>query len=257
MSRRLIYPPYTPPSGGGGSYPNKPGGFTNTREIDFSEAVPSGIGSDRAIAGGPWAMIYDVDTGGGQSSAQKVSEGGAPMSPSDVWRMHFQPGTFGASHGVGNIYTNLVSESVTALYTSLHFKFSASYPWHPVSNKWLWWTPGQFLLQSKEGGWWTHHGNLGGGEWLDPDNIGSASLDTYNPVEITSGEYHQIETIIDRVGATWSTWLDDTLVIAASSLTIDGGSTFEEFILEAYRGGGGETLGVDCYNYWDHLHLAW
>jgi len=239
-------------------YPNKPPSFGTTREINFSQAVPGGIGGGRAIAGGPWSITYDANYGGSSSAEPTSGESGAPGSPPTAWRMHWVPGTFSESHGIGIIYTNVASLGITSLYCSLHFKFSAGYPWHPISNKFLWWEPGNFLLQSK-GGPWLHHQNGPGGQWLDPGDgpLNGATLHTYNVGPITDGVYHQIESILDRSAGTWKTWLDGVLVLHASGLNVTGGSTFQEFLLEAYRGGGGETLSEHCYNYWDHLHLAW
>lgn len=254
-------------SGGGGigsgSFPNKPVNFTNTREINFSQAVPGGtIGSDRAIAGSDnWAMIYDANYSG-SSSATKITDVTAPMS-SDVWRMQWKAGDFwpqpDGGHGIGNIYTNIGSLNISHLYTSVHFKFSANYPWHNISNKWLWWTPDQLLLQSNEGGAWMRGAmldNPGGGQWLSPGIENGATLHTYSNTAITDGVWHQIECLINRTTGTWRTWYDGTMILDASGVMF-ANSTFSEFLLEAFRGGGGETLPSDCENYWDHVHLAW
>lgn len=248
--------------GGSGTFPNKPIGFTKSREIDFSAGVPSGtIGSDRNISGS-WYMIYDANYSG-SSSATKVTDATANGSPSDVWKMQWVAGDFwpipDGGHGIGNIYTNIGSENISHLYTSVHFKFSAGYPWHAISNKWLWWTPGQLLQQSNEGGRWMRGAvldNAVGGQWLSPGLENGATLNTYSNTPITDGVWHQIESLIDRSAGTWKTWYDGTLILDASGVVFDT-LYFSEFLLEAFRGGGGETLPSDCENYWDHVHLAW
>lgn len=234
-----------------GDYPNKPANFTNTREIDFSQTPPT-TEADQPIAGSGspgWSMIYSDGT-------LKQSDPTAPMSPNDVWRMHFQAGTYAESWGSGNVYTNLTGLNIAELYTSVHFQFSANYPWHNISNKFLWWTPSQLLCQSNEGGRWLHATSQAASQWLSPGLENGAVLNTYKNDEITSGVWHQVECVISRSAKTWKIWLDNDLKIDGSNLTI-ADPYFEEFLLEAYRGGGGETLAVDCYNYWDHIHLAW
>jgi hypothetical protein len=263
-STRIGSRPVSAAAGGSGSFPNKPANFVNTREINFSQGVPSGtIGSQRSIVGSDqWYMIYDADYSG-SSSATKVTDATAPMSPSDVWKMQWVAGDFwpdpDGGHGIGNIFTNITSENVAHLYTSVHFKFSAGYPWHNISNKWLWWTPNQLLQQSNEGGVWMRGAVLdavGGGQWLSPGLENGATLNTYSNTAITDGVWHQIESLIDRSTGTWKTWYDGTLTLDASGVTFDD-PYFQEFLLEAFRGGGGETLPSDCENYWDHIHLAW
>jgi hypothetical protein len=99
--------------GGGGDelYPNRPSGWTNSTEIDFSQTPPTGtpVDSDRAISGAPgWFMIFFQNPTDWTHTTDAV----APNSPPDIWRGHWAPGVYGGGvigegggHGIGNVFT--------------------------------------------------------------------------------------------------------------------------------------------------------
>lgn len=242
------------------SYPNKPSGYTNTREISFTQSIPSGIGSERAIAssGTPgWRMIYDQNDGGVSTFSQQT-DGTAPNSPPAIWRLHFIPGTYTDGHASGNVFTVFSAPKPQRLYCSFVFMLNAGFPFHPISNKFIWMVPGQLLIQLQETIRWLHAEHLDGSQWLDnvigPTN--GATLHTYNNDAVSTGAWHNLEFVLDRPAGTWQIWLDGSLKLNASGITITD-PEFDEFLITGHRGGGGETLATDGYWYYDHIHLAW
>jgi hypothetical protein len=249
---------------GTGPYPNRPPSFTNSAEIDFSQAIPGSPGSDRPISGAPgWAMIYDNADGGG-SNFSEISDASAPLSPSGVWQAHWAPGSYGggvigsgSGHGIGNVYYTLPSP--TALYGSIRIKFDANYAWHPISNKFVFLSPDAILVQLDEGGNWLHGEVLDAGVWLDPNNAdtpSSVAISTWRNDPISRGVWHHVEFVVDRAAGTFKIWLDGSLKTSASNIVFPS-STFTEFNLTAFRGGGGETISQDMYWYYDHAFIAW
>lgn len=240
-------------------YPNKPSGYTASREIDFAMAVPTSYGADRSIPGSDnFHMIYDVDYGGGEQSIMRVADATAPSGDGYAWRWHFIPGTYGDGYGRGNIYTNLSSQNIRALYTCIDIKWASDYPWHAVSNKFLWWTPDQLLVQSQETVRWLHGEHLSGSQWLDNviGPLNGATLVTYHNDAISRGVWHKIEVLLDRNAQTFRIWMDNDLKLYATGVTMTT-NVFDEVFHTGHRGGGGETLSTDGYYYIDHLHYAW
>lgn len=243
----------------GGPYPHRPANFTNSREIDFSQVVPTYTDpqNSHAIVGATgWYTTYDTDGAGG-SNFSRLSDAAAPRSPSGVWQMHFQPGTYASGHGSGNIWTDIPG-SPTAVYISVWHKVDPNFVWHPISNKFLWLSPGQILVQIEGSGKWLHGQNLNASQWLDPSpaNLNGAVLLTYKNDPVTRGVWHHYEVVIDKAARTFKIWMDGDLKTSATNLTFAEGY-FSQFNFTAHRGGGGETLTRDVYWYYDHVTVAW
>lgn len=82
-------------------YPNRPPSWTNESELDFSQAVPAGsAGADRAIVGTDWSIYENAGNSDFDTYWSKVADATAPQSPSDVWRGHWGPGSYGEAHTI-------------------------------------------------------------------------------------------------------------------------------------------------------------
>jgi hypothetical protein len=262
------------PPAPGALYPNRPVSFTQTSEIDFSQAVPGLPDTqDRPISGAPgWFMIFHGGTIAQGGKWDKVTDGTALQSPSDVWQGHWAPGSYGGGiigqgggHGIGNLFTRPAG-APKRLYMSLRvkFDFDASL-WHPISNKFvnIVGDHSQILMQLKEGGNWRHAEELGfsGFPSFFIDNAASNPPNSihYNQqvsnVPVPNRQWTQIEVLIDIPNKIYKIWQDGVL-------TTDATPTFASTQINAvgvyaFRGGGGETLTTDLYFKYDHFFVAW
>ncbi len=248
----------TAPSGG--PYPNRPANFVNSREIDFSEEVPPNTTSgDRPIVGTTFAVLYDyTDSPDGLSNFARLTDTAAPHSPSGVWRLRFKAGTYSNDHGAGNIFTDeSIPGGPSAVYVSLWHKVDPNYPWHPISNKFLYMVPGQVLVQINEDGKWLHGESLNAGQWLDPaGTLNGAVLLTYKNDPISRGVWHHYEVLVDKVAGVFKIWMDGDLKTSAINVRFSE-SYFSDVALTGHRGGGGEIMPRDGYWFMDHLFIAW
>lgn len=246
----------------GGPYPNRPANFSNSRLIDFSQAVPSaGPSGDRPVAGIDWAVLYD----GNPSNFTHLTDPAAPGSPPGVWQVRFPPGSYGGGvigqgtgWGAGNVFTDSpISARPSALYVSVWHKVDPNYQWHPISNKFLYISPGQVLVQIKEGSKWLHAESLNMGQWLDPQGpLNGAVLIKYKNDPVSKGVWHHYEFLIDIAAGTFKVWLDGDLKTSAINVRFSE-SYFNEVNMTAYRGGGGETLTQELFWYYDEVLVAW
>ena len=250
----------------GGVYPNRPADFAQFSEIDFSQAIPSlPDDRDQPITGAPgWNMIYFGDRW------SKITDAGAPQSAPIIWQGHWAPGSYGGGiigqgggHGIGNVFT-YAPGGASRLYMSMRVKFDFdSSLWHPISNKFVNLTGNnsQILVQLMEGGNWRHAEELGfnGYSSFGVDNNTSAG-DVHLPGRIDNRpvptrQWVQIEVLVDLPNHLFKVWQDGVLTtnatptFASTKLTTVG--------INAFRGGGGETLSTDLYWQYDHFFLAW
>src|SRR5262249_6192239 len=200
----------------------------------------------------------------------KQSDASAPQSAPAVWQGRFGAGSYGGggigqggghrvgdvvTYGPGNIFLN---NRPRPLYVSMrvYFDFDAS-QWHPISNKFVNITGdhSQLLVQLKEGGPWRHAEELGfnGYPSWGIDNNGTptsiAGLVDNRPVP--TRQWVQIEVLIDLPGHVLKVWQDGVLTTNA---TPNFSSTkITVFGVNAYRGGGGETLSSDIFYKYDHF----
>ena len=253
--------------GGGtaGSYPNRPASFTQSTEIDFSQAIPSLPDNvDRPISGAPgWNMIY---FGGNWN---QMSDPTAPQSAPGVWRGHWAPGSYGGGvigqgggHGIGNVFS-YTPAGASRLYMSLrvYFDFDPS-QWHPISNKFvnIEGDHSQILVQLDEGGNWRHAEELG---YTGYNSFG-VDFNRNSPTSISgqvdnravpNRQWTQIEVLIDFPNHIFKIWQDGVLTTNATPTFAS--TRINTFGINAFRGGGGETLTTDLYWRYDHFFLAW
>jgi len=248
-----------------GSYPNRPASFTHSTEIDFSQAIPSLPDNvDRPISGASgWNMIYFGN------SWTKTTDASAPQSSPGVWQGHWAPGLFGGGvigqgggHGIGNVFS-YAPAGASRLYMSLrvYFDFAAS-QWHPISNKFvnIEGDHSQILVQLNEGGNWRHAEELGYtafssfGVDFNRNSPTSISGQVDNRA-VPTRQWTQIEVLIDFPNHVFKVWQDGVLTTDATPTFAS--TRINTFGINAFRGGGGETLTTDLYWRYDHFYLAW
>jgi hypothetical protein len=248
-----------------GPYPNRPASFTKSSEIDFSQGVPSLPDNiDRPIAGTDWNMIFF------SHDWSSATDAGAPQSAPGIWQGHWAPGSYGggilgqgSGHGIGNLFTYAAS-GTNRLYMSLrvYFDFDAS-KWHPISNKFvnLECDRSLILMQLMEGGEWRHAEELGaGGSSFFVDDGRDAPGEDHIPGQVDNRpvpnrQWTQIEILIDIPNHVYKIWQDGVLTTNASPNFAS--TTIRTVGINAFRGGGGETISGDLYYKYDHFFIAW
>jgi hypothetical protein len=252
-------------------YPNRPASFTDSTEIDFSQAIPSlPDDRDRPITGTDWNMIYFG------SNWSQTTDANARQSAPGIWQGHWAPGSYGGGvigqgngHGIGNVFTYgpgnvFLSNGTTRLYMSLrvYFDFDAS-QWHPISNKFVNITGDHslFLVQLDEGGNWRHAEELGATGYPsfgvdDNTSVGDTHLSgQVDNRPVPTRQWVQLEVLIDIPNHIFRVWQDGVLTtnatpkFASTKITTVG--------VNAFRGGGGETLTTGLNYRYDHFLVAW
>jgi hypothetical protein len=139
----------------------------------------------------------------------------------------------------------------------VYFDFDAS-QWHPISNKFvnLETDKGLILVQLNEGGNWRHAEELAS-PGFGVDNNGQpgsipGQVDN-RPVPVR--QWTQIEVLVDLPGHVFKVWQDGVLTTNATPTF--GSTKITTFGINAFRGGGGETLTTDLYWKYDHFFIAW
>ncbi len=233
----------------GGSCPNRPANYTNTLpELNFSQAVPSGGGNERPVAGTVWSVIYDGDGAGG-SNFSRVSDPTAPHSSPDVWRLRQFASTNSTGRGFGNIFRNLPN-GTTKLYACWYTKLSPGYWFHPVSHKYVDLEtngPNNFLVQ------FARAGNYFEAIDIATDYPFPTLINNRPPTDTWFLQEIQIERGNPGVVRVW---IDGQLRTENTTHAVAAGATFTLFGLYGHMGGGGYTLAADQYQYFDHILLA-
>lgn len=245
------------------SYPNRPAAFTKSTQIDFSQPIPSlPDDRDRPIAGTDWNMIYF---------------GGSWSSSAGVWSGHWAPGAYGGGvigagggHGIGNVFTYGPNAAwvnvagITRLYASLRVSFDFdSTQWHPISNKFvnIEGDHSLFLVQLNEGGNWRHAEELGstGYPSFGVDfNRSAGDVHLAGQIDnrpVPTRQWVQLEILIDIPNHVFKVWQDGVLTTNAAPTFAS--TKIRTFGINAFRGGGGETLTTDLAYKYDHFFLAW
>lgn len=263
-----------PTAPSGGFYPNKPIGYLNSSELDFSQSVPAGAaGSDIAIPGTDW-YVWASGTGNPFSSYwTKTLDATAPQTPPSTWVGNWVPGTFATGHGIGNVFTYgpsniFLTSPITQLYfsTRLYYEFPNTTYWQPVSNKFINITGNhsQILVQLNEGGKWRHCEELGYGDpyynFAIDNSISNPPTEITYPGLLSNGvvpinQWLQIEMQIDLPNRIFKVWQDG--VLTTNGAPIFASTSINTIGINAHRGGGGETLDANLYFHYDHFYIAW
>ena len=257
--------------GGGGEpselYPNRPEGWDEETELDFSQTPVSDSPDnvDRAIPGSDdWSMIGFLR--GATPAWTSESDATAPQSPPGTWVGHIPPGTYGSpesGHGIGNIFTSVMS-GTSRVYISIRtmFDFSTN-GWHSISNKMVnieCNNNALILMQSRETPHWRHASELSGSGNIFVDDGEDQGTDIHIPgqvsnIAIPNQQWVHLEIVIDLANSVYKIWQDGVLTTDAEPDFV-ATSIFTVGIL-VFRGGGGETLGEDVYYRHDHFFCAW
>lgn len=255
-------------------YPNRPAGWTNFSELDFSQTPPAGsIGVDLTIAGTDWKCFENADNPDPFNSYwAQLSDASAPQTPPSTWVGTWRVGTYATGHGIGNVFTygpgNLfLTNPISRVYMSMRVKFEfpdTSY-WHPISNKFvnIFGDHSTILTQVREAANWRHAEELGNGDpyfsfFVDngidapgEDHIPEQVLNSVIPIN----EWVQLEVVIDIPNHIFKVWQNGVLTTSAAP---NFASTSMNTIgFYAFRGGGGETLGAVLKYHYDHFFIAW
>jgi hypothetical protein len=254
-----------PVSTPGGLYPNRPPSFTQSSEIDFSQPIPELPDNvDRPISGTNWNMIYF-----GRNWSQ-TTDSTAPQSAPGIFSGHWAPGSYGGGvlgqgngHGIGNVFT-YAANGATRLYMSMRLYFDLdSTLWHPISNKFvnLECDNSLILMQLREGNNWRHAEELGftGGD-IFVDGGANAPGEVHLPGQVDnravpSRKWIQIEMLVDIPNHVFKIWQDGVLTTDAAPNFVS--TKITTVGVNAFRGGGGETLTADLYYKYDHFFIAW
>lgn len=255
-------------SGGDPLYPNKPSAYMSSREIDFSQvpalSPPRDDQVDYAIPGATDWLMW-----GYQDKWSQDTDATAPQSPSAIWTGHWPAGSYGggvinsgSGHGIGNVFSygpngdwaNVAN--TPHVYLSMRCKFEmpdTSY-WHPISNKFVNIEGNQYniLVQLNEGGNWLHATELSTPWAIVPGEV-AGRVDN-SPVPIN--QWVHIEVHLDIPNGIFRVWRDG--VIRCDCTTAPFVNTGIHTVgVNAFRGGGGETLDADLYWHYDHFYIAW
>jgi hypothetical protein len=254
-------------------YPNRPAAFTQSSEIDFSQAVPGMPDDvDRPIAGTNWKVIshYSGPVSAPIPNWTQTTDASARQSAPGIWQGHWAPGPYGGGvigqgggHGIGNVTTS--TPSITRLYmsTRVYFDFAAA-DWHPISNKFVIIEGNNgnnlILVQLRENGDWRHAEELGPGGSFYVDGGASFPGEKHIPGQldnraVPTRQWVQIEVLIDLPGHVFKIWQDGVLTTNATPTFVS--TTMTTVGVHAFRGGGGETITKDLYWKYDHFFIAW
>jgi hypothetical protein len=259
------------PISGSELYPNRPASFTQSSEIDFSQPPVTGGNDqvDNRISGASgWSMIYFGD------NWSRTTDANAPQSAPGIWQGRWAAGSYGGGvigqgggHGIGNVFTYgpgnvFLNNGPSHLYVSMrvYFDFDAS-QWHPISNKFVNITGdhSQLLMQLKEGGPWRHAEELGFSgypSWgIDNNGTPTSIPGLVDNRPVPTRQWVQIELLIDLPGHVFKVWQDGVLTTNATPTF--SSTKITVFGVNAFRGGGGETLATDLNYKYDHFFIAW
>jgi hypothetical protein len=218
------------------------------------------------------------------SSAPASPRSSAPVRPSrratstgGVWSGRWAPGAYGGGvigqgggHGIGNVFTYgpnaawINVAGITRLYASLrvYFDFDST-QWHPISNKFvnIEGDHSLFLVQLNEGGNWRHAEELGstGYPSFGVDfNRSAGDVHLAGQIDnrpVPTRQWVQLEILIDLPNHVFKVWQDGVLTTNAAPTFAS--TKIRTFGINAFRGGGGETLTTDLSYKYDHFFLAW
>lgn len=233
-----------------GSCSHQPASYSRIQtEFDFGSAVPSGGGTERAISGSDWSVIYDGDGGGG-SNFSKVSDSTAPFSPNGVWQLRQAAGTYSTGHGYGNVFSYL-PPNTRKLYACFYLKLSSGYYIHPISHKF-------FEVFTSGGGDVMVQLGRAGNYYEGYDQTTDYVFPTLvNKRPVTNRwVLHEIQVESGNPGVI-RVWIDGELRTQVITHSVAPGEpNFETVGLYGHMGGGGYTMAADQYQWIDHILIA-
>jgi len=242
-----VLPP--PPSG---SWPNQPAGFTMATDYAFSDAIPL-TQADVAIPGGSgWWSIYN-----GSGYVTRVSDAGAPSSPSNVVDFYYPIG-FPSGIAPGTLYYYF--STAREVYVGLWWK--PSNPWQGNDagrNKICYlMTAGDKLIALEIFNQSAPY-SLGVVTEFPGDN---RAIQGAAPTPVALGQWHRLEWYL-KYSSSGSTadgvmkvWLDGKLEISRTDLVMPADGGFSLFQLSPTFGGVGSAKHEADHFWFDHIHVS-
>ena len=235
-----------PPSAG---WPNEPASLIVLTDWGFDQDVPIGFPLDVTIPSSPgWRVVYGLPLGLAQGWVQRISDPGAPFSPSSVYDFVYPQGMVEGS-APATVYYNL---SASDVYAGFWWKPSSPFDLGPNGNKIAFLFNGgggaggqQFLILRPDGRLHVLPEYPGDYRWRAPN---------VNATLVTLGVWHRVEWYASKAG-TLKWWLDGVLQGSYS----DAGNSYNFDIFEFSPTWGG-NVGAQKHqtdHYWfDHVHLS-
>jgi hypothetical protein len=238
-------PPPPPPSG----WPNEPTGMTVLSDWNMDQAPPTS--GDVPISGsGGWKVIRNSVPGSPQGWVARVSDAGAPQSPSNVYDFVYPAGLIEGEAPATVYYDGLNADEV---YVGFWWKPSSPFDYGPNGNKIAFIYNGggasggqQFLILYPDGRLHILPEYPGDYQWRRPN---------VNATVVTLGAWHRIEWYTNRVTGTLKWWLDG--VLQGSYTNVVNPIRFDMFQFNPTWGGNIGARKAQTDHYWfDHAHLS-
>lgn len=240
----------TGPTGlpGDGSWPNEPPGLTLRTSWGFDAELPTA--GDVPIPGSAgWNVVYERSSSVARASVQRVSDPGAPFSPSSVYDFVYPEGMVEGT-APATVYYTLTAREV---YAAFWWKPSAPFDLGPNGNKIAFLFNGggdaggqQFLMLRRDGLLHVLPEYPGDFRWRAP-NI--------SPTAVTLGAWHRIEWYADCSTGALKWWLDG--VLQGSYSDVRNPFDFDMFQFSPTWGGNTGARKRQTDHYWfDHVYLS-
>jgi hypothetical protein len=239
----------TGPSGlADSTWPNEPPGLTLRTSWGFdSELPPAG---DVAIPGSAgWRVSHDRASSPGRASAQRVSDPGAPLSPSSVYDFMYPEGMVEGTAPATVYYTVNAQE----VYVGFWWKASPAFDLGPNGNKIAFLFNGggdtggqQFLMLRTDGRLHVLPEYPGDFRWRSPN---------VNSTVVTLGAWHRIEWYVHASTGALKWWLDG--VLQGDYSDVRNRFEFDMFQFSPTWGGNTGARKRQTDHYWfDHVYLS-
>jgi hypothetical protein len=231
------------------TWPNEPPGMTLLTDWGMNQDLATS--GDAAISESRgWRVVANAEPGSADGWAERISDPGAPFSPSGVYDFVYPTGMVEGT-APGTVYAAF--DSADEVYVGFWWK--PSNPLDPGPN-------GMKLAFLFNGG-----GDLGGQQFLmlRPDGIIHALTEypgdvkwrspNVNATTVRLGEWHLIEWYANRLTGGLKWWLDG--VMQGSHSDAPNAVPFDMFYLSPTWGGNSGAVKQSTDHYWyDHMHIS-
>jgi hypothetical protein len=229
-------------------WPNEPAGFRLLTDWGLDQRVPAA--GDVAIPGSPgWKVVYELASGSEHGWAERVSDAGAPFSPSNVYDFVFPQGMV-EGNAPATVYYSLRGREV---YAGFWWKPSSPFDVGPNGNKIAFLFNGggeaggqQFLVLLPDRRLNVLPEYSGDFQWRRPNVSATA---------VTLGVWHRIEWYSNVATGALKWWLDG--VLQGSHSDVRNSREFDMFQFSPTWGGNTGARKRQTDHYWfDHVRLS-